>query len=113
MNIPSNDGQIVAATDLHATQSAITQAILDAGVASPPLLGVQVDKLPGANPAGNAAPDGQAYCWVILADNAETFDVVTVQNVLNGYAPAAKAPSKSSKAKKPAAKNSKSAKRAK
>lgn len=110
MNIPSNEGQLIAASDLQIAQAAVTQAILDAGVGSPPLLGVQVDKLPGANPAGIPAPDGQAYCWVILTDVAETVDVNTVQAVLNTFPPQAKAPSPSSKAK---AKAKAKAKRAK
>ena len=94
MNIPSNEGQLIAAVDLQIAQSAVTQAILDAGVGSPPLLGVQVDKLPGANPAGTPAPSGQAYCWVIMADNAETIDVNTVQTVLNSFPAQAKAKAK-------------------
>lgn len=112
MNIPSNEGQLIAAVDLQIAQSAVTQAILDAGVGSPPLLGVQVDKLPGANPAGTPAPSGQAYCWVIMADNAETIDVNTVQTVLNSFPAQAKAPAPSSKAKAKAKAKSR-AKRAK
>lgn len=99
MNVPSNEGQLIAASDLQIAQSAVTQAILDAGVGSPPLLGVQVDKLPGANPAGTPAPSGQAYCWVIMADDAETIAVNTVQAVLNSFPAQAKAPSKAATSK--------------